>query len=286
MIRSYMFVPADSPRKLEKSIESEADALILDLEDSVAASQKSEARTCLDAFLAQRRREIRKHLYVRVNDLESGATLDDLAIVMQHRPDGIVLPKSTSAEDVRQLGHYLDAFEAVYPRNGSLAKILPIVTETSSSLFRLHSYKDVSPRLVALMWGAEDLAADIGAVRRKANGRWMGAFAHARALCLIAAANAGVQAVDAISAEITDMQSVEEEAREAREDGFSAKAAIHPGQLRPINQVFTPSEEELAWARRIVAAFDAGDGVATLDGKMVDRPHLRLAERLLSSERS
>jgi len=285
MIRSYMFVPADSLRKLEKSIEGDADALIFDLEDSVATNRKSEARSCLDGFLAQRRSEINQHVYVRVNDLSSGATLDDLAIVMRHGPDGIVLPKSTSADDVRQVGHYLGAFEAAYRLGGSPTRILPIVTETSSSLFRLDGYKDATPRLVALMWGAEDLAADIGALRRKSDGRWTGAFAHARALCLLAAANAGVPAVDAISAEISDLQSVECETREAKQDGFSAKAAIHPAQLRPINEVFTPSEDELDWARRVIAAFDEGHGVATMDGKMVDRPHLRLAQRLISTER-
>jgi citrate lyase subunit beta / citryl-CoA lyase len=286
MIRSFLFVPADSSRKLEKSLESKSDALIFDLEDSVAMTRKAEARACLDGFLSQRRREIDKLLYIRVNDLSTDATLDDLAVAMRHQPDGIVLPKSTSANDVRRLANYLEAFEVAYAHNGLPVKIVAIVTETSSSLFTLDSYKDASPRLAGLMWGAEDLAADIGATRRKADGRWAGAFSHARALCLIAAAHAGVQAIDAISAEIADGGAVEREAREAKEDGFSAKAAIHPSQVHSINDVFTPSDEELAWARRIIEAFEHGGGVATMDGQMIDRPHLRLAERLLAGERT
>jgi citrate lyase subunit beta / citryl-CoA lyase len=286
MIRSFLFVPADSSRKLEKSLVSQSDALIFDLEDSVALSKKAEARACLDSFLSQRRCEIEKLVYIRVNDLSTDATLADLATAMRHHPDGIVLPKSTSGDDVRRLGNYLDAFEVAYAHRGSPVKIVPIVTETASSLFTLDSYKNASPRLAGLMWGAEDLAADIGATRRKADGRWVGAFSHARALCLIASANAGVPAIDAISAEIVDMDLIEREAREAKEDGFSAKAAIHPSQVNPINDVFTPSDEELDWARRIIEAFDQGGGVATMDGKMIDRPHLRLAERLLAGERT
>ncbi|TDN62338.1 CoA ester lyase [Paraburkholderia sp. BL10I2N1] len=283
MIRSFMFVPADSERKLEKSLASASDALIFDLEDSVATSRKAGARSCLHRFLLQHRGRIDKHVYVRVNDLTSGMTVNDLAAVMQHRPDGIVLPKSISGEDVRCLSYYLDVFDAVNSRTGSPTRILPIVTETASSLFEFGSYKNASPRLMGLMWGAEDLSADIGARRRKSSGRWTGAIAHARSLCLIAAANAGVPAIDAISAEIADLRVVESEALEAKQDGFAAKAAIHPSQVLPINDVFTPSDEELRWAHRVISAFNDGSGVATLDGQMLDRPHMRLAERLLAA---
>ncbi len=290
MLRSMMFVPADHPRKLEKSLESGADALIFDLEDSVAMDKKAEARLILSNFLSLYRKEAKPLMCVRVNDLRSGLMLDDLVEVMPFQPDCIVLPKSTCGDDVRTLSLSLDAFEAVFRRSSKKqaskkqtpAKIVAIVTETAGSLFGLSSYKGASERLLALMWGAEDLSADLGAKRSRVPGGWTSTFAHVRTLCLLAAANAGVIAVDAVAMELDNPDAIRIEAREAKQDGFGAKAAIHPKQLGPIHEVFTPSKTELTWARRVVEAFGEGTGVASLDGRMLDRPHLRLAQRILA----
>jgi citrate lyase subunit beta/citryl-CoA lyase len=281
MMRSCLFVPADNLRKLEKSLSSSADALIFDLEDAVAADRKLVARAMLADFLRVKRHSCGKAVFVRVNELGSGMTLDDMAAVMPFRPDGIVLPKCRGGRDVQTLDLYLSAFETIYPDRSEVTRIVAIITETAQSVLGAHSYRDVSHRLSGLMWGAEDLAADLGAMRQRADGHWTAAFALARSMCLLAAANAGVDAIDAVSTEIANTEALLRETREARCDGFAAKAAIHPGQIDSIHQALAPSEEERSWAERVVAAFSSGSGVATLDGKMLDRPHLRLAHRLL-----
>lgn len=282
-MRSLLFVPGDSPRKFEKAVASAADALILDLEDSVAPEAKAAARETLKATLAQAPVQ-RPRLFVRINDLDTGLSLDDLAAVMRARPDGIALPKCRSVEHVRQLGHYLDAFETVHGIATGTTKIMAIVTETADSLLALGDYRTAGPRLWGMAWGAEDLAASLGASANQVDGRWTDPYRLARNLCLIAASAAGVVAVDTVNTDIDGDESCRSEAEAARRDGFGAKMLIHPRHIAAVNQAFSPSETEIAWARRIVAAFAADPtvGVVRLDGRMIDKPHLRAAEKILA----
>jgi len=279
-MRSWLFVPADSERKFARASAGEADALILDLEDSILPPNKPAARAGARAMLgAPRGRQLR---WVRINALETGLALEDLAAVMPAAPDGIVLPKSTGAEHVRQLGHWLDAFEAAHGLPPGRTRILAIAAETGASLFGLGGYAQAGPRLAGLTWGAEDLSADLGGLANRAGGAWLGPHRLARDLCLAAAAAAGVAAIDTVHVEINDLDGLAEDARAARRDGFAGKTVIHPSHVAPVNAAFTPAPEELDWARRVVAAFaDGGAGASRLDGKMLDQPHLRLARRLL-----
>ena len=202
---------------------------------------------------------------------------------MPAAPDGIVLPKCAEAGQVRQLGHWLDAFEAAHGLAAGSTRILAIATETAASLFGLGSYAGAGPRLAALTWGAEDLSADIGGLANRAEGAWLGPYRLARELCLAGAAAAGVPAIDTVHVEINDLDGLAADARTARRDGFTGKMIIHPSHVAATNAAFTPAPEELDWARRVVAAFAGGGaGAARMDGKMLDRPHLRLAERLLA----
>lgn len=280
-MRSMLFVPGDSPRKFAKARETAADALILDLEDSVSPDKKDEARKLTREMLeAPRNRQL---LYVRVNALDTGATLDDLAAIMPASPEGIMLPKSRSKEDVRTLSLWLDAFEAAHGRARHSTGIVAIATETAESIFGLADYRNSSPRLRGLMWGAEDLAASLGATENRRNGAHHSPYRLARDLCLMAAAAAEVAAIDTIYAEIDDLPGLSEEARNARRDGFSAKAVIHPKHIDVVNSAFEPSQAEKAWAQRVVEAFSNSRelGVVRIDGKMVDKPHLVAAMRLL-----
>lgn len=280
-MRSWLFVPGDSERKFARASEGEADVLILDLEDSVLPADKQAARGTTRAMLEAPRG--RQQRWVRVNALDTGLTLGDLAAVMPARPDGIVLPKCAEAGQVRQLGHWLDAFEAAQGLEAAPTRILAIATETAASLFGLGSYAQAGPRLAALTWGAEDLSADIGGLANRADGAWLGVYRLARELCLAAAAAAGVPAIDTVHVDINDLDGLAADARTARRDGFAGKMIIHPSHVAATNAAFTPAPEELDWARRVVAAFaDGGAGATRMDGKMLDRPHLRLAERLLA----
>jgi citrate lyase subunit beta/citryl-CoA lyase len=282
-MRSLLFVPGDSDRKLAKSLGSAADILLLDLEDSVAAGRKEAARAIACDFLKSR--PAGRHAYVRINPLTTPLALPDLEAVIPGRPDGIMLPKAAGGDDVRTLDRALTGLEA---RNGLAAgktAILPIATETAQAMFTLGTYGGSSQRLAGLMWGAEDLAADIGALgNRRADTTYEAPFALARSLCLFAAAAAGVAAVDTVYADFRDQSGFERECVEGARIGFSAKAAIHPEQVDIINRVFTPSAEAVAHARRIVDAFAAAPdaGVVSLDGQMVDRPHLIAARRVLA----
>ncbi|WP_424814830.1 HpcH/HpaI aldolase/citrate lyase family protein [Roseococcus sp. YIM B11640] len=282
-MRSFLFVPGDSARKFEKASQGDADALIIDLEDSVAADRKEEARRLTAEMLAAPRgKQLR---YVRVNALDTGLTLADLAAVMPARPDGIVLPKCADAGQVRHVSLWLDAFEASARTEAGHTRIIAIATETAGSLFGIGTYAEAGPRLWGMMWGAEDLSASLGASESRQGGVWHAPFQMARNLCLTGAAAAGVVAIDTIYVDIEDLAGLETETREAKRDGFGAKAVIHPKHVPVVNTAFTPNAEELDWARRVVAAFaDAsGAGAVRMDGKMVDKPHLRLAERLLAS---
>ena len=280
-MRSMLFVPADSERKLARGLESAADALILDLEDSVAAANRPLARTQAREFLAAHGPEqVRR--YVRINPLASGLALDDLAATVAGRPDGILLPKCLP-EDVRTLDHYLSAFEAGCGASAGAIRIVAIATETPQAVFALGSYDGVSPRLEAITWGAEDLSACIGGNNRTIDGDYDGPYKLARSLCLLAASAAGVVAIDTIYTDFKDEAGLRAEAFAARRSGFAAKMAIHPAQLAAINEAFSTSAAEREWAERVVAAFAANpdSGTLALDGRMIDKPHFVLARRLL-----
>jgi citrate lyase subunit beta / citryl-CoA lyase len=281
-IRSLLFVPGDSERKIAKAQSSAADALILDLEDSVVPEKRVAARElCLATLQAGRG----KKLFVRINALSTDDALFDLAAVVRGRPYGIMLPKCGSARDIHILDRYLSALETRDGIPPGMIKVLPIVTETGASMFGAGTYRETTPRLVGLLWGGEDLAADIGArTNRDAEGRYGPAFELARTLCLLAATAARATAVDAVYTDFRNLDGLRTEAETAARDGFTAKAAIHPDQAPIINEVFTPSADEIAHARRVVELFEGGEAISVvaLDGKMLDRPHLTMAKRLLS----
>ncbi|WP_197029407.1 HpcH/HpaI aldolase/citrate lyase family protein [Paracoccus pantotrophus] len=281
MIRSYLFVPGDSRRKFEKARAGAADALILDLEDSVAAEAKPAARACVRDCLSMPR--ARPRLFVRVNAFDTGLVLEDLAAVMACAPDGIVLPKCEDAAQVTRLSHILDGVEVGLGQTIGRTAIVAIVTETPAALFSLGHYRGASPRLSGMMWGAEDLSAELGAYTNAEEGAYTPPFELARALCLAGAAAAGVPAIDAICADISNLDRVAAEARLACRDGFEAKAVIHPAHVEPVNAAFTPHDAQITYARRVLDAMELAprSGVVQLDGRMIDRPHQRLAQRIL-----
>jgi citrate lyase subunit beta/citryl-CoA lyase len=268
--RSWLFVPADSERKIAKALDSDADAIILDLEDSVAPSQKPAAREILKGLPKQSNGP---EWWVRVNPLGSEYHKDDLKLIGSAYVHGIVLPKAESGADVIQLAH----------RTGSIP-IHAIVTETAASLFGLLSYRDPKSPLAAMSWGAEDLSAALGASSKyDADGELSYTYKLARSLCLAGAVAAGVQPVDGVFADFRDEEGLKREAEAARREGFTGKLAIHPAQVPVINAAFTPSGEEVRHAEEIVAAFEAHPdaGVLSVGGKMVDRPHLVQARSVL-----
>ena len=286
MPRSYLFVPGDSERKLSKGIAGGADALIIDLEDAVAPSNKDAGRQLTARFLASQA-PARARLWVRVNAFSTGLTDADLAAVVSRHPAGIVLPKCDGIEHVNALALLLSALEARHGLPEGAIRIIGIVTETAASVLNTPSLRAGHPRLAGMMWGAEDLAADLGAAgNRDATGAFAEPFRVARSLCLFAAKAAGVEAIDTVFTDIRDLAKLEAETTAIRAMGFDAKAAIHPDQVAIINRVFTPDDGELTWARRVVAAFDSqpGAGVVRLDEKMVDQPHLKHARRLLGQQ--
>jgi len=253
-MRSFLFVPGDSLRKFENAKKTAADALILDLEDSVAAANRGVARQQARAFLEAHGPE-RVRRYVRINPLASGLALDDLAATVAGRPDGILLPKCLP-EDVRTVAHYLSAFETAAGIVDGTIRIVAIATETPQAVFALGGYAGVSPRLEAITWGAEDLAACLGGHNKTIDGEYDGPYRLARSLCLLAAAAAEVVAIDTIYTDFKDPEGLRAECLAARRSGFSAKMAIHPAQLAAINQAFSVSAAERDWAERIIAADD------------------------------
>ena len=276
-LRSLLFVPGDRPERMEKALSLGADALILDLEDAVAPAAKPAAREMVAAFLAIERRAT---LFVRVNPLDSGLIDDDLAAILGHRPDGIVLPKAEGAASLAALDVKLSHDLML------VLMILPIASETAAAIFGLGSYGGVTPRLCGLTWGAEDLPAAIGAqTSREPDGSYTAPYQLARSLTLFGAHAAGVPAIETVYPDFRDLDGLAAYAARGRRDGFTGMMAIHPTQIPVINAAFAPGEAEIAHARAVVALFAAnpGAGALSLDGKMVDAPHLKSAQRLLAS---
>ena len=287
-LRSLLFVPGDSERKLAGAEGAGADALVLDLEDSVAPERKADARARVATYLRERPRGVRAcELWVRINPLDGGLALADLAAVTSAAPDGVMLPKAEGAPDVARLSHYLDALEAQAGLEAGGVGVLPVVTETAGAPFRLAGYAEARPpRLRALTWGAEDLSAAVGAsTNQDGAGGWALTYRLARSLTLLAAHAAGVPAIETLAADFRDEAGLRTSSRAARAEGFGGRLAIHPAQVAAINESFTPSAAELDHARRVTAAFAAapGAGVVGLDGRMLDLPHLKQAQAVLAA---
>src|SRR5216683_383625 len=288
-MRSLLFVPADGGKKLDKAMASGADAVIVDLEDSIAPERKAAARASAADFLKDAVKAAnRPRLLVRVNGLQTGLTDADLDAVVPTRLDAIMLPKAEGGPAVVHADAKLAAREAISGLPDGHIKIVAIATETATSLFLAGTYGGVSARLEGLTWGAEDLSVELGAeVSRDAVGRFFAPYQLARALCLAGAAAAQVQAIDTITADFRNIAALGRETVESRRDGFTGKLAIHPTQVPVINEVFTPSAEAIAQARAVVAAFEAkpGTGTVGIDGVMYDRPHLERAKQLIARAR-
>ncbi|OWV85273.1 citrate lyase [Rhizobium sp. R635] len=273
-LRSLLFVPGDRPERFDKALASGADAVILDLEDSVAPANKPRAREAVHEFVLGRADE--SALLIRINPLTSPEFEGDLAALSGLHPFAIMLPKAEGAASVRKLA-------------GSLTPavpILPIATETPSAIFEIGSYRDVSANLCGLTWGAEDLPAAMGAATaRRTDGRYTPPYELARSLTLFAAHAAAVPAIETVYPDFRDLNGLRAYAGRGRRDGFSGMMAIHPSQIEAINHAFTPDASEIAWAEKVAAAFAARPdaGVIQLDGRMLDLPHLKLALRILES---
>jgi citrate lyase subunit beta/citryl-CoA lyase len=285
-LRSLLFVPADNPRKIAKAETAGADALIFDLEDSVAPERKAEARSALRDYLSGLGPERTWRAYVRINPLDTGEAPDDLLVASHPSVAAIVLPKAAGRADLLRCAHYLDIGERAAGVTAGSIGILPVVTETATAVLRLPELASPLPRLVALTWGGEDLSTVLGARgNKRPSGEWDDSFRLARALALLAAAACEVSAIDTLYADYRDGEGLAAACAAARHAGFSGKIAIHPDQVPIINAGFTPQPDELDHARKVVAAFAAAPGTGTVgfDGRMLDRPHLVAARRLLTS---
>lgn len=287
-MRSWLFAPGDSDKKMAKAIASAADIALLDLEDSVTPENKPAARGGVAAMLRGAEPEARARIWVRVNPLDTPDAVQDLAAVIPAAPGGVFLPKAEGAHHVTQLHHYLTALEAAHGLEPGATRIAALVTETAAAMFRTGEYAGNYPgreRLVAMSWGAEDLSSALGArTQRGEDGAYAHTYAMARSLCLLGAVAAGVAPIETVQPEFRDLAALETRAKACRAAGFRGMLAIHPAQIDPINTAFTPSAEEIAHAQRVVQAFadNPGAGTIALDGAMLDRPHLALAQRLLT----
>lgn len=286
LMRSLLFVPASSAKKLDKAITSGADAVIVDLEDSIAFDHKARARRSAAAFLKEAVAAApRPYLLVRVNDLQTGLIDADLDAIVPAKPDAIMLPKAEGGASVVHADAKLAVREAINGLPDGHIKIVALATETAQALFLAGSFRGASARLAALTWGAEDLSVELGAERnRDADGRFLDPYRLARALCLAGAAAAEVPAIDTVFIDFRDVEAFRRECGEARRDGFAGKMAIHPAQVPIINAAFAPTPEAMREAQAILDAFAANPtaGVVSIDGVMVDRPHLARAKRLLA----
>tara|TARA_R110000822_G_scaffold197407_4_gene335312 strand:+ start:11723 stop:12589 length:867 start_codon:yes stop_codon:yes gene_type:complete len=282
-MKSLLFVPADSERKLAKAESCGADALAIDLEDAVLPDRKPLARQMLATYAKGYRGK--SQLWVRVNDLASGELLKDLAAVVPLAPVGIVLPKVTGPEDLDIVGYYLDMAEVAAGLPQGQTKLLTVCTETASAVLRMGDLLGTTrPRLIGMLWGGEDLSTALGAGDpRHPDGRWRSMYEHARNQCLLGCHALGIEAIDTVYVDFRNPEGCRASSLEARYDGFTGKAAIHPDQVPVINTAFTPTEDEIAHARRVIAAFSSGAGAVSLDGKMLDIPHLKSARQMLHS---
>jgi citrate lyase subunit beta/citryl-CoA lyase len=289
-MRSLLFIPGDDERKLAKGVGCGADALILDLEDAVSSARKAAARTLTAQYVAATRAlKTRPLLYVRLNALDTPYWEDDLAGVMGSRPDGVLLPKARGGGDVHTLSIALNHAEERAGVDSGATRILAITTEVPVSLLQMHTYVGSSSRLEGLSWGAEDLSGVLGAkVNREADGSWTSPYRLARNLCLFTAAAANAQPIDTVFVDLRDMAGLRSEAQLAARDGFTAKMAIHPAQVPIINELFTPTAEEIGLAQEVVDLFaqNPGAGVLAHRGQMVDRAHIVRAERILARAKS
>lgn len=278
-MRSLLFVPGSSERMILKAEACDADALIFDLEDAVRSADKGQARDLVAAHL-RRRKDNGKKIVVRVNDLLSSFCQEDVRAIVPSCPDFLMLPKSREPKDVRRLADMMEA-----AGNGGKCSILVVATETVTSTASLLTSSWAHPLLKGLLWGAEDLSTDCGALSsRDEQGRYSEPFRMARNFCLFGARLAGVQAIDAVYTNFRDPDGLKAEASAARRDGFTAKAAIHPDQVAVINELFTPQDQEINWAHDIVEALDkSATGIAEVGGEMVDAPHLARARLILSA---
>jgi citrate lyase subunit beta/citryl-CoA lyase len=280
--RSWLFAPGDSEKKMTKAMEGTADIVLIDLEDAVAPDNKAAARPMVHDFIAANPAQ-RQRLWVRINPFDGPYTLLDLAAIMPARPGGIMLPKVYGRSDVEKLDHCLSALEVAHGIEEGSTPVIVLVTETAEAMFHTGDYKG-APRVVALTWGAEDLADSIGASsNRNADGSYSFTYELARSMTVLGAATAGVTAIETISADFKDLDALRKRATSVRRDGFKGMLAIHPAQVDVINAAFTPTEEEVAEAQEIVDLFAANPGVGAIGfkGGMLDRPYLARAERLL-----
>ena len=289
-MRSLLFVPADGGSKLDKAFGSGADAIILDLEDSIAPERKEAAReACLEYLNAVRDRAGRPRLLVRINGLETGLTDADLAAIVPGRPDAILFPKAEGGASVVHVDAKLTAQEAITGVPEGATKILAQSVESARGLFLAGTFRDASPRLIGMTWGPEDLSSEVGAEsNREADGNLTEPYRLARSMCLFGAAAAKMPAIETIHVDFRNLDALRRDTELARRDGFTGRLAIHPAQVPVINEVFTPSAEQIEKAKAIVAAFAAKPGAGTvgIGGKMYDRPHLVRAQRLLDSAKS
>ena len=285
LLKSLLFVPGDSQKKLAKAMSTGASALILDLEDSVSIERIDIARRMVRDYLSQHEDRSKTQLWVRVNPLDTPLALHDLGAVVNARPDGILLPKIRSAQEVILLDHYLTALEVRDGAPVGSIRIIPVATETPQAMFNAKTYEGASPRLAGLTWGAEDLATAVGAsTNRVESGDYEFTFQLARSLCLLGAHAAGVQAIDTITPDFRDHSRLKREVRASRRAGFSGKICIHPDQVAAVNAGYAPDEGELAHAHAVIDAFAraSGAGAVQLEGKMLDKPHLSQAHRILA----
>lgn len=286
-MRSMLFVPGDRPERFEKAAASGADAVILDLEDAVSAERRPLARTEIANHL--RRSARRVPLWVRINPVSTSDALEDLAAVVAARPDGVMLPKVDRGSDVERADYWLEALEVAHGITVGTIRLIPMITETAAALLNMQSFARTPARVLAMTWGAEDLAVELGASgNRDERGEYEASYQWASSLCQCAAAAAGVMAIDTVDTEIRDLAAMGARARRSRRAGYVGKLAIHPAQIAPLHEAFTPSSEEIAQAERILAAFAAssGQGALCLDGKLIDRPHLLQAERTLAAAKA
>jgi citrate lyase subunit beta/citryl-CoA lyase len=288
-LRSLLFVPGDSEKKLAKALRAGADVLLLDLEDSVGADRKAAARAITSVFMGENRAQSPAALYVRVNDFTTGLTDDDLAAIMPAGPAGIMLPKAIGPKDITRLAAKLRVHEAESGIEDGATRIVALIAETAAGVLAAPTFSDACPRLAGVTWGAEDLSADIGArTARDVDGRYTETFRLARTLTILAASAVQAAAIDTVFVNFRDADALKAECMEAERDGFTAKMAIHPAQVPIINEAFTPSADAVAHARAVVDTFAAAGnpGVIGIDGQMYDRPHLRRAERILARARA